>query len=369
MGKIARMDLHALIRAEAPLAEQQRALTDPVVTALVDHGVHRLIAPKRYGGAELGLPEWSREIQELSRSDASAGWTAMTTTISSSLAWYLPSDAADEIFGDPRALIAGTAAPLGKAVATDDGYRVTGRWGWGSAVTHCEWVIGGTITPEGPRLAVYPRADVTIHDTWHAAGLRATSSHEFSLEDAFLPYRRAVWPIGCTPGIEGPVTVFPYFSFLAAGVASVCLGVARRAIDEIEALAVAKTPQHTTTRLAEQTGLQIELASAEARLSAAAAFLHEALSTAWDLAVHGTPAPDPVKARLRLACSFASGEATEVTQKAFAAGGGSSVFESSALQRCLRDAHVAAQHTVVSRRLFETYAMLRLGLQPDMSRF
>jgi hypothetical protein len=58
-----------------------------------------------------------------------------------------------------------------------------------------------------------------------------------------------------------------------------------------------------------------------------------------------------------------------VTQKAFAAGGGSSVFESSALQRCLRDVHVAAQHTVVSRRLFETYAMLRLGLQPDMSRF
>lgn len=363
------MDLHALIRAEAPAAERDRRLTDAVVTALADHGVHRLIAPKRYGGAELDLPSWSREIQELSRSDASTGWTAMTTTISSSLAWYLPVDAADEIFTDPRALIAGTAAPLGRAVATDGGYRVTGRWGWGSAVTHAAWVIGGTLTPEGPRLAVYPRSDVTIHDTWHAAGLRASSSHEFSLADAFLPLRRAVWPIGSTPGIEGPVTVFPYFSFLAVGVASVCLGTARRAIDEIEALAVEKTPQYATTRLAEQTGVQIEVALMEARLSSAAAFLHETLNTAWDHAVNGEPAPGPVKARLRLACSFASGEATDVTQKAFAAGGGSSVFESSALQRCLRDVHVAAQHTVVSRRLFETYAMLRLGLQPDMSRF
>ncbi|MFS8103396.1 hypothetical protein LFM09_40345 [Lentzea alba] len=363
------MSLHALIRAEADTAERDRRLTDPVVAALVDHGVHRLIAPKRYAGAELDLPSWSREIQELSRSDTSTGWTAMTCTISSSLAWYLPVEAADEVFGDPRALIAGTAAPLGRAVAAEDGYRVTGRWGWGSAVTHASWVIGGTLTPAGPRLAVYPRADVTIHDTWHAAGLRATSSHEFSLTDAFLPFRRAVWPIGCTPGIEGPVTVFPYFSFLAAGVASVCLGVARRAIDEIEALAQAKTPQHATTRLAEQTGVQIELALMEARLSAATAFLDEALSTAWEFASNGTPAPDPVKARLRLACSFASGEATEVTQKAFAAGGGSSVFESSALQRCFRDVHVAAQHTVVSRRMLETYSMLRLGLGPDMSRF
>lgn len=362
-------DLHALIRAEAPAAEQGRALTEPVLTALVDEGLHRMLIPKRYGGAELGLPQWSREVQELSRSDASTGWTVMTTTISSSLAWYLPVEAADEVFGDPRSLVAGTAAAIGRGEAVDGGYRVSGRWGWGSAVPYSQWVIGGLITPEGPRLAVYPRSDVTIHDTWYVTGLRATGSHEFSVTDAFLPSNRAVLPGVSTPGTDGPLPVFPFFGFLAAGVASVGLGVARRAIDEIEALAVEKTPQHASKRLAEQTGVQIDVAMMEARLSSAAAFLHEALSTAWELALTGEPAPDEVKARLRLACTHASAEATEVTQKAFALGGGTSVFETSALQRCLRDAHAANQHTIVSRRLLETYSMVRFGLGPDTVRF
>lgn len=363
------MDLHDLIRAEAPVAEQQRALTEPVLTALLDHGVHRMLLPHRHGGAELGLPEWNREIQQLSRADASTGWTVMTTTISSSLAWYLPVNAADEIFGEPRTLIAGTAAPVGRGEAADGGYRVSGRWGWGSAVQHSQWVIGGTLTPDGPRLAVYPRSDVTIHDTWHVSGLRATGSHEFSVADAFVPAGRTVLPGVSTPGTDGPLPRFPFFCFLAAGVAAVGLGVARRAIDEIVSLAVEKTPQHASKRLAEQTGAQIDVALMEARLSAARAFLAEELGAAWELARAGAEVPDAVKGRLRLACTFASAEATEVTQKAFALGGGTSVFESSALQRCLRDAHAANQHTIVSRRLLETYSMVRFGLGPDTARF
>ncbi|GGU31001.1 acyl-CoA dehydrogenase family protein [Lentzea flava] len=363
------MDLHDLIRAEAPLAERQRALTEPVLAALVDRGLHRILLPQRHGGAELGLPEWSREVQELSRSDASTGWTVMTTTISSSLAWFLPVAAADEIFGDPRTLIAGTAAPIGRGEAAEGGYRVSGRWGWGSAVPYSQWVIGGTLTPDGPRLAVYPRSDVTIHDTWYVSGLCATGSHEFSVTDAFVPAARTALPGVTTPGTNSPLARFPFFCFLAAGVASVGLGIAQRAIDEIVTLAVEKTPQHATKRLAEQTGAQIDVALMEARLSAARAFLAGELDAVWELAWAGSDIPDGVKGRLRLACTFASAEATEVTQKAFALGGGTSVFESSALQRCLRDAHVANQHTIVSRRLLETYSMVRFGLGPDTARF
>lgn len=362
-------DLLALIRAEAAQAEAARKLTEPVITAIVDAGVHRLVSPKRYGGAELGLPEWSRQIQEFSRADGSAGWTVMTTSISAALGWYLPGEGAEEVFRDPRAVIAGTAAPIGRGEPSDGGYLITGRWGWGSATPHSQWIIGSALTPDGPRMAVYGRSEVEIHDTWDAAGLCATGSHEFSVANVFVPHRRVVWPATDAPGLDGPVPAFPYFCFLAIGVASVGLGIARRAIDEIEQLALAKTPQHTTVRLAEQPAAQVDIALAEARLSAARAFLGSELEECWERVVSGQDVPHEPRGRLRLACSHAAAEATEVTRLAFALGGGSSVFASSALQRCLRDAHVAAQHTIVSRRIFETYAKVRFDFGPDTPRF
>ncbi|MEV0679621.1 acyl-CoA dehydrogenase family protein [Actinosynnema sp. NPDC050436] len=358
--------MHELIRSEAATAEAGRALTDPVVAALVSSGTTRLLAPARLGGRELDLPSWLVEVEALARADGSTGWTAMTTSATSALAWYLTEDGAREVFGDPASVIAGTAAPAGSATAADGGYRVTGRWGWGSAVPLCDWVVGGARTATGATFAIFRRDEVTVLDTWHAAGLRATASHEWEAADVFVPARRAVWPAAAEA--TGPLPRFPFTAFLALGVAAVALGIAARAVEEVEALAVVKTPQHATAPLAEQTGAQLDLATAEARLSAARAFLHAEVAARWADAVADVPAAVADRARLRLACSHAAAEAASVTRLAFDVGGGSSVFESSALQRCLRDAHVAAQHGLVSRRLFETYAQVRLGVATDTSR-
>jgi hypothetical protein len=48
-------------------------------------------------------------------------------------------------------------------------------------------------------------------------------------------------------------------------------------------------------------------------------------------------------------------------------GGGTSVYEASPLQRCLRDAHVATQHLMVSPRLYETLGMMFFGQDIDSS--
>ncbi|QFZ22195.1 acyl-CoA dehydrogenase family protein [Saccharothrix syringae] len=355
-----------LIRAAAAEAEHDRRLSPAVVSAMVGAGATRMLAPAPLGGGELDLPSWAAEVEDLARADGSAGWTAMTTSATSALAWYLPPETAEEVFGPPRSVVAGTAAPLGRATPVDGGHRVDGRWGWGSAVPLCDWVVGGVVTGAGPRLALFPASDVTVHDTWHAAGLRATASHDWEVRDAFVPGRRLVWP----PAVEvdAPLPRFPFFTFLAVGVAAVALGIAARAVEEAEALAVAKTPQHAPTVLAEQAGAQLDLAEAQARLSAARAFLRTELAERWAAAVAGAASSPEERARLRLACSHAAVESTAVTRLAFGIGGGTGVFEDSPLQRCLRDAHVAAQHAMVSKRLFETYSRVRLGVPTDTTR-
>lgn len=326
----------------------------------------RMLAPASVGGGEVDLPSWAVAIEDLARADGSAGWTAMTTSATSSLAWYLPPDTAAEVFGSPSSAVAGTAAPLGRAVAVEGGHRVDGRWGWGSAVRLCDWVVGGVITEAGPRLMLFPASDVTVHDTWHATGLRATESHDWEVSGAFVPSERQVWPPAVR--VSAPLPTFPFFAFLAVGVAAVCLGIAARAVEEVEALAVTKTPQHAGGLLAEQVDAQRDLGTAEARLSAARAFLHTEVAARWASAVAGQPSTPRQRARLRLACSHAAAESASVTRLAFDLGTGTSVFEDSPLQRCLRDAHVAAQHAIVSRRLFETYGKVAWGVRTDITR-
>jgi alkylation response protein AidB-like acyl-CoA dehydrogenase len=49
------------------------------------------------------------------------------------------------------------------------------------------------------------------------------------------------------------------------------------------------------------------------------------------------------------------------------AGGGSSIHETSPLQRVFRDVHVATQHGMVAERTYEPLGRMALGLPTDTS--
>ena len=210
----------------------------------------------------------------------------------------LPEATAREIY-KPRVVTGGAQAPNGRAVPVDGGYRVSGRWGFASGCTHCSWLVGGTLVMDGdaPRMIdgfpdlrtmVFPVSEVEIIDTWNVSGLRGTGSRDMQVKDVFVPEERAVsFLAGGKLHVDGPTYRFPVLGFLALTIASIPLGMARRAIDELLELAGSKTPMGSANKLRDRGVVQYEIAQAEAKLRSARAWLYEVTDAMWDRVVRG----------------------------------------------------------------------------------
>lgn len=187
------------------------------------------------------------------------------------------------------------------------------------------------------------------------------------VKDARVPVEYSLSLINDRPRVESPLYKFPVFGMLALGIASVALGNARGAIEELVNLATSKRPQSSARRLADQPYTRTEVARAEAQVQSARAFLYDAVQTTWDKAVQGTAVSIEDRARLRLAATHATRTSAEAVTAMYQLAGGSSVFLSSSLQRRFRDAHVATQHMMVAPSTYELAGRVALGLETDAS--
>ena len=359
-------DIAPLIREKAEQGEQLRHLPPLLVDAFREAGLFGMCIPAVYGGSEVDPLTLLEIIEEVSAADGAAGWCVSISSTTSSMSWYLEPERAKEIFGRPGEADGGAFAPNGKATRADGGWNVNGRWMWGSGTSHCAWVTGGTLTEDGQfHLMFFPASDVELLDTWYSSGLRGTGSTDFQVTNRFVPDGRSVMPLRNKAQVETPLAHFPNFSLLAAGLAAVCLGIARRAVDEFVALAATKTPQGARARVSEYAPAQLEIARADALVRSSRAYLREEMAVAWETTLSGERVSTEQRARVRLACYTVAVECARAVDLAYNAGGGSSVFTSSPLQRCFRDIHTATQHQMLSDRNLWTYGRLLLGADAD----
>jgi len=367
------------IRAAADRIEQARRLPLDVVAALTDAGLFRLCVPRALGGSESDPATIVAAIETVAAADGSAGWCVAIGVTSGLLSGYLRADVAREIYGPPSVISGGVFAPKGIATAVEGGYRVTGRWPFASGCQHCAWLMGGSVVvdagrprllPGGTpdvRLMLFPAAEVEIIDTWSVAGLCGTGSHDMAVADVFVPAERAVSLITDPPQQREPLYVFPVFGLLAIGIAGVSLGLARTAIDELCAIAGGKTPSGSRKRLADRAVVQAQVAQAEALLQSGRSFLRDAIGDAWQAACTTRAISSAQRAMVRLAATHATTSAARAVDLMYDAGGGTSVYRASLLQRCFRDVHVATQHMMVGPSTLELTGRLLLGLDADTS--
>ena len=352
----------------------QRRLPQPLVTALIEAGLMRLCVPAAYGGPEADPVTLISAIEELGRHDGATAWCSMIASTTASMAAFLATESAMEIYGPVDVVTGGVFAPNGIGVAAhvdgEDGFAVSGRWGWGSGTQHSQWVLGGARCDDGTfRLCWFRQAEVDFHDTWHSTGVRGSGSLDFSVDGVFVPTRYTIQPGVTRPVVDSAAARFPNFALLASSVAAVGLGVARGALDELIAVAAGKRPQYSSRTLAESVFTQVELARGDAMLRSARAYLVTELAATWELACAGAPIGLDDRVGIRSAAVHAARTGAEVADLAYTLAGGTAVYESSPIGRFARDAHVVTQHIQTAPKLNETIGKVLLGIDADTTLF
>ena len=367
LARVAR--IAPILDRTADESELKRTLCTEALAALRATGLFGLWAPREVGGYDADLVTQVDVLIEVARADMSACWTMMIgTTVTGVMAAGLPDEGMDEVFsGDRLPIAAGSLKPSGQAEPVSGGYRVSGRWGFGSGIHHASWIVANCLLTEdgeprqpaeGISLAV-PIAEVEIEDDWHVAGLCGTGSSSYSVTDVFVPQRRAIQAprkrgsfFNANPGPRLPIEH-----------AAVSLGGARRALDEVVRLAGSKRRLMDSATLAHKESFQLELGALEARWQTCVAGVRESAGELWQAKDESRPIDSPAT-KLKAVCAHAVEECLAIGGRAFRQAGASAVHERGVLQRVYRDLAVAAQHAMVSDSAYAEFGKALLAEVP-----
>jgi alkylation response protein AidB-like acyl-CoA dehydrogenase len=106
---------------------------------------------------------------------------------------------------------------------------------------------------------------------------------------------------------------------------------------------------------------QFELGRVAAHLRAARAYLRAQSESHWHHALAGTLKGESLLAESTQAAIWTTATCVDIADACFALAGGSAVYESSPLQRRLRDLHVAAQHARIQQRHYVSAGQMLLS--------
>ncbi len=369
-----------MLEAHAAQAERERKPVDAVMRAIEDTGAYKFFVPKRYGGFEFSLESFMEIGMLLGEGCLSTGWVVTFCMEHNWLLGLFNEQAQDEIFSKQPYIIApGALAPKGTATPVDGGYRISGRWEWGTGVMHADWVMVGALTangdPESPELCMYliPRDKVSVLDTWRVAGMVGTGSNDIEVTDVVVPghLRQSIGDMrdGGSPGatLHGSATYrMPMMPVLGLTAAAPAVGAARRTVALFRERLVSRDVYGTQEKQSQRAMAQARLANAQIAVENAETLLLHIARQVMDWGESGQRCETEERAHLRLQIATVVRQARDVVRDVVEASGAHAHFLESPLQRSLRDLHTLSCHTVFDMDVgAELYGRLLVGLPPN----
>jgi indole-3-acetate monooxygenase len=364
--------------------EREQRMPPSLAEEMREAGFYRLLIPRAYGGLESDPLTYLRVGELLAEGCGSVGWNIANNSIGQLVVLGLPQEGTDEIYGGGPVNLAGTAVQGGgKAVAVEGGYRVTGRWQFGSGVNEAVWMLGSfqviengepVVRPDGTGSywrAVFKRSEVEIvPGSWDVTGLRGTGSFDWTVTDVFLPKRRVMLHAGAPLDNQwnrwsGVTYQLPAQCWVGPHHSSVITGIARAGIDALIELAGGKQPRgRPAGLLCENPQVQDAVGRADAILNAGRAYRTATITELWNTIAGGGETTLEQRARCRLASVHAGDSARQAMELVYRHGGSTSFKRESRLAECWRDLHTVGQTVTIAQEWYPIGGRVYLGLEP-----
>jgi len=374
-----------LRRYHAEIEREQR-LPKPLVEEMRAAGFYRMVIPHSLGGLELDPLTYLRTVELLAEGCGSVGWNLGNGGVGQLVTLGLPEEGVDEIHGqNGPSIIAGTAVPGGgEAVAVSGGYRVSGRWQFGTGCQEAAWMLGSFQVigddgkplphPDGGSLywrGVFNRSEVEIvPGSWEVTGLRGTGSFDWTVKDVFLPERRTMPQVGIPlenqwsrwPGLTYQL---PVQCWVGPHHSAVITGIAKAALSSLIDLAGGKQPRgRPVGLLCDQPQVQDAIGRADAILHAGRAYRNTMISEVWNTIAAGRETTLEQRARCRLSAVYNADCAREAMDLVYHFGGSTGFKRETRLAECWRDLHTVGQTVTLAPEWYPIGGRVYLGLDP-----
>ncbi|AZM59423.1 MULTISPECIES: acyl-CoA dehydrogenase family protein [unclassified Streptomyces] len=389
--------LRPLLAAHAERTESERRPTPENLDGLREAGLLRLTTPRDAGGHGADTRTQVDVLLELARACPSTAWvTAVFSGLKPMLRTF-SARARGEFYADgPDTVACSVASPNGRGLLTGDGVRISGEWPVASGCEDAQWaLLGVPVHPGGgddgdrrddadapdgrpprPATVLVPTADLSVRDTWHAAGMRGTGSQSLVADDALVPAHRVLSAAVAAPD-DGTAAVFPAAGKLAMTLTLLApvVGAALGARDVVQAaLANGRGVMATVyRRAAESPSARMWLADAAHLLDRAVGCVRDTADTLdAALATGATMTSDPLtpldRSRIRMGMVSAVEDARAAVSGLLDLYGTAGFSESNPLQRLWRDMETGSRHIQFNPFITrEDHGRALLGIEPPVS--
>ncbi len=353
-------EIGPLLEANAAADEESGELTKESFEALKPLRMSHVLAPEALGGTQLPPTQVLTLLEAITWHSGSAGWVSMVhCCIGAMSAAFLPDSAVERLFApgtDNR--FSGQGAPLGMLKKVEGGYRLSGKWSYGSGFSHATYSHSAAFVDDGNGkpakdangnvIVMCAHAPIDEHKqlgNWDVLGLGGTGSIDYAAEDVFIP-EDLVFPILTAP----PMRQKELFSLGVVGLAAIghtgwALGTGRRMLDEIAKFARSKSGR--AGLIGESEKFWNDYGRAEARYRAARALVFEVWRDIEATVEAGQRMSTRQISLVHLAKSEIHEVGVDVCTFAYRAAGGAGL-RAGVIQRTFREMMVAANHFTIA---------------------